>query len=164
MREQHTLKLWEVSGMTEVTNAATGGQGFNSYPTFSPDGKVLAVDAWSPIQIFAVPSLGRITNFRGFNPAFSTDGRSIVHAAGRRILRRDSPVALDATNTVIGELSSNIICLALSPDGNLVVCSDLEDDGRGVRWSNWLFRPMARNLPAQLGMEKSAFGTSPGSA
>jgi WD40 repeat protein len=119
--------------MTEVTNTPTGGGGFNSYPAFSPDGEFLAVDPWK-VQIYAVPSLGSVTNFDGFNPAFSTDGRSMVFASGRRIVRRDSPAAADAANTVIGELSSDIIGLALSPDGSLVVCSAYEDDGRGVQF------------------------------
>jgi WD40 repeat protein len=132
--EQHTLKLWQVSGIKEVTNAPTGGEAYNSYPTFSPDGKLLVVDSWKGLQLYAVPSLQRITKFSGFHPAFPTNGDWMVIASGSRIVRRDAPETTNAVRTVIGELSSNIVCLALSPDGKIVVCSAEDDDGRGVQF------------------------------
>jgi WD40 repeat protein len=131
-REPHTIKLWEVSSMTEVTNAPAGGGGFNSYPAFSPDGKFLAVDAWN-FTIYAVPSLQKIAKQRGIQPVFSTNGHSLVYASRQRIVRRHS-LAADAVEVVIGEVSSNIISLALSPDENTVVCSTYEDHGRSVQF------------------------------
>lgn len=159
IREQHTLKLWEISSMREVSHAPIGGIGYYIYPTFAPDGKFLAVDEMAThLQIHAVPSLRMVTNLAGANPNFSTNGRSMVYASGRRIVRRDSPAAADAVEIVIGESSSKIYGLALSPDGNTAVCAGGDEGDFGIQfWDTRRRRQLGRALGHESRVVKLAF-------
>ena len=80
-RTEHSVTLWEVTdaGLRERISKPIGGGAFNSYPSFSPDGTVLAVDDWrNGIQLFAVPSLApsntRLSVNRYFQSGFHTTG------------------------------------------------------------------------------------------
>jgi WD40 repeat protein len=133
--KRHTLKLWEMSNLMEITNIATGGVSLNSSPTFAPDESCLVTEDWgTTLKLYAVPSLELLTNFPGTSPAFSKDGKIFVYASRRRLIRRDSPASPDAVDVEIGELSSSILTIAVSPDGNTAACAVEGDNGTGVEF------------------------------
>ncbi len=132
-----TLKLWATNGnaWTEVAVAANGGDSLQSAISFSPDGKALGVDG-SGSRFYTMPDLQLITNVAtGSLPAFSDDGRTLVHAVIEReryrIVRRDSPTAPEI---VIGEQPARPTVLAVSPDGSLAASSSEESGGAIDLW------------------------------
>src|ERR1044071_1191296 len=119
--------------MVEATKVATGGQSWNSYPAFTPDGRCfIADDSGKSLKFYKAPSLEFIRSLPGFDPAFSTNGNALVYASGRRILRRVLPESENAAETILGELSSPVATLALSPNGNTVACTGEQDEGVGL--------------------------------
>jgi WD40 repeat protein len=131
----HTLKLWDASNMIQITNIATGGLSLNSYPAFAPDGSCLVSEDWGRrLNVYAVPSLEMLSSLHGTSPAFSRDGKIFIYASGRRLVRRDSPASPHAVDVNIGELSSHILTMALSPDGNTVGCVVEGDNGTGIQF------------------------------
>jgi len=121
--------------MMEMTNVATGGVSVNSYPAFAPDETCLVAEDWGrTLKLYAIPSLQMLTSLPGTSPAFSRDGKMLVYACGRRLVRRDSPASPDAVDVDIGELSSHILSMQLSPDGDTAACVTEADEGTGIEF------------------------------
>jgi WD40 repeat protein len=135
VRDQHTVKLWDVKSMRELTSAPTGGNSWTSHPAFTPDGRFFVSDSTgSMLKYFRVPSLELAIPLHGSSPSFAPPSETLVYASGRRIVQRRAPASSDAVETTIGELASSVFTLALSPNGRTVACSGEEDGGTRIQF------------------------------
>ncbi len=128
-----TLKLWERkgNGWAEVAVVDNGSGNYKSDLGFSRDGKIVGVSFEAQLRFYAVPGLQFITNIAlGNLPAFSDDGRTLVHTVSgpgnHRIVRRGSPTSPE---TVIGEQVGEPTALAVSPDGRIAASSGKKSGG-----------------------------------
>jgi WD40 repeat protein len=143
-----TLKLWATNGngwteVAVVANMANGKGNYKSDISFSPNGKIVGVGLDSSLRFYAAPGLQLITNLApGSHPAFSDDGRTLLHTVIERrrsviereryrIVRRDSPTAPEI---VIGEQPGRPAALAVSLDGSLAASSSEQSGGAIDLW------------------------------
>jgi WD40 repeat protein len=123
-REEHTVKLWEVTTRKELAHESVGGTDVAADAAFTPDGRFVAADSWNDIlRFYTVPELQIVTNLAGHNAVFLADGRSTIYASENRIVRRASPASPDIGKKVVGTGPAQITCLAVSPDGHVVAAS-----------------------------------------
>ena len=118
--QNHGLILWNIAGHTELRRfkAAPGCE-----PTFSPDGRRVALGFW----VYDVASGKRIDGF-STNPAveawFTPDGRRLISVAPGGVHLSDFVAGVEVKHAVQANLNTWFNA-AVSPDGRLVATGNL---------------------------------------
>jgi len=133
-KEEHTLKLWELSTQTEIAHALVGGHAPGADTAFSADGRFLAGDDFAgTLRIYTVPELELTTHLIGHLAKFLPDARSMIYASGNRILRAGYAATNRSSEVPVGEEQGTIIALAASPSGSLAASTSDQDGGASIR-------------------------------
>ena len=128
-----TLKLWDAASRSEIATVPLRQRVGDRRVVFSPDAKTLVIEDEGKLHLYTVPELRALTNWPGFQPAYSQDGSTIVYALWNpnRVVRRQVATGQEVR---IGEQADRVRDLTLSPDGRTVVTSGYYSGGTITFW------------------------------